>query len=451
MFPYLIHAQEICNNGIDDDNNGLTDIFDPSCNSSCFTWLNFNNTSNTQMDILSNGTIIGDVDYITTDPVVAFTNNSNYNFSNNNFFYPNIIPDSGFAVYPTITGNSFNIHFNNPLNTGLIIQLTQLCNTITFNTPFIVVKNVGFNVFGNSLDGSMLCGSTFDANASLYFAGPIQDINFQFDGFIIDGLGIAFNIPLSAPIQKDSTLNFCYGEFTTLPNGVIIDSSCVFNYSIQNLQGCDSILYKYTIIEGAKPFTDSIHINLCNNDSYTLPDGTIVSATGKYFHTFKNKQNCDSLVKKYIITKSEPLLVNKNVSICEGDSSILEGGETTTQAGNYTFIYKNIKNCDSVKVNTYVSTHTCTDIIVPNGFTPNGDGVNDDIKPLFINLKSYKNYVFYIYNRWGEKVFETNDIKKGWDGKYKNSLAELGTYFYYLKIEIGGNKEMLKGDVILVR
>lgn len=89
-------------------------------------------------------------------------------------------------------------------------------------------------------------------------------------------------------------------------------------------------------------------------------------------------------------------------------------------------------------------------LFVPNGFTPNGDGLNDYLKMLSVGYSKI-NY-FRVFNRWGEKVFETNEIGKGWDGRYKNQMADVGTYFWTLSVNNRfGKEEMIKGDVTLIR
>ncbi|MEJ7685267.1 MAG: gliding motility-associated C-terminal domain-containing protein [Segetibacter sp.] len=62
---------------------------------------------------------------------------------------------------------------------------------------------------------------------------------------------------------------------------------------------------------------------------------------------------------------------------------------------------------------------------VPNAFTPNGDGINDKV---FVRGYGISKMTWRIYNRWGEKVFETNDKTQGWDGTYKGSLQPKEVY-----------------------
>lgn len=87
---------------------------------------------------------------------------------------------------------------------------------------------------------------------------------------------------------------------------------------------------------------------------------------------------------------------------------------------------------------------------VPSGFTPNGDGRNDVLRPILIGYRNID--VFNIYNRYGQIVFHTDMINDGWDGTFGGKLAEVGTYFWLLKVvDRFGNESIMKGDVTLLR
>ncbi|HLP20226.1 MAG TPA: gliding motility-associated C-terminal domain-containing protein, partial [Chitinophagales bacterium] len=72
------------------------------------------------------------------------------------------------------------------------------------------------------------------------------------------------------------------------------------------------------------------------------------------------------------------------------------------------------------------------DIFIPNAFTPNGDGVND-FWEIFGNLPGIKQIEVMVFNRIGEKVFESNDINFKWDGDFKGTDAPPGVYTYTAK------------------
>ena len=89
-------------------------------------------------------------------------------------------------------------------------------------------------------------------------------------------------------------------------------------------------------------------------------------------------------------------------------------------------------------------------IYVPNTFTPDANGKNEVFKPLGSKLKTIS--IFRIFDRWGNMVFETTDVSQGWDGTYKGKLLEPGVYVYYIEGTcITNNKEIIKGDVTLIR
>jgi gliding motility-associated-like protein len=91
-----------------------------------------------------------------------------------------------------------------------------------------------------------------------------------------------------------------------------------------------------------------------------------------------------------------------------------------------------------------------SEFVVPTGFTPNGDGLNDYFKPIAIGYRSLK--YFRVFDRWGERVFNTTSLEEGWDGTFNNKKCDMGTYFW----EIGftdrfGKDGFQKGDVTLIR
>ena len=90
---------------------------------------------------------------------------------------------------------------------------------------------------------------------------------------------------------------------------------------------------------------------------------------------------------------------------------------------------------------------------LPNAFTPNGDGLNDEFKPVQ-RYDFVKTYHLYIYNRWGQLLFETSDINTGWDGNFKGEPVQQGTYVYkivYTAYSTGSEPQTTAGNVTLVR
>ncbi|MFT6746155.1 MAG: gliding motility-associated-like protein [Glaciecola sp.] len=112
-------------------------------------------------------------------------------------------------------------------------------------------------------------------------------------------------------------------------------------------------------------------------------------------------------------------------------------------------LYEKCRNITSVDVE--VLKFVCDDpyIYVPNAFTPNGDGEND---VLYVRGKNITKLYFAIFNRWGQKVFETEQQHIGWDGLYEGMKIDPAVYDYYLKYECEGDEEHFKkGNITLIR
>jgi gliding motility-associated-like protein len=110
-----------------------------------------------------------------------------------------------------------------------------------------------------------------------------------------------------------------------------------------------------------------------------------------------------------------------------------------------------IGGCEA-KQSFEVNLKECPEIIVwiPNSFTPNGDGVNDVFAPISYKLDPDE-YTFEIYNRWGERIYYTNDPKEAWDGTYVKRICPAGIYAYKVYIRKGSKLFSSVGRVNLIK
>jgi gliding motility-associated-like protein len=109
----------------------------------------------------------------------------------------------------------------------------------------------------------------------------------------------------------------------------------------------------------------------------------------------------------------------------------------------------NSKHCTSSDTLNVIVIEDCGEMYVPNAFSPNNDGANDVLYVRGICLESL---TFMVFNRWGEKVFETNDQKIGWDGTYKGEQMNTGVFVYRLEGKTYDGKGFsLKGNITLIR
>ncbi len=138
-----------------------------------------------------------------------------------------------------------------------------------------------------------------------------------------------------------------------------------------------------------------------------------------------------------------------------GSSANLTITATVNLSGNYdntSTISCNEEDRNMVNNVSFVAT-VPTDFFIPEGFSPNGDGIND----LFVirGILNYPHNKFEIYNRWGNKVFEANSYQNTWHGKATFGIRvgggdlPVGTYFYLL--DLGDGSKVIKGTIYLNR
>lgn len=166
---------------------------------------------------------------------------------------------------------------------------------------------------------------------------------------------------------------------------------------------------------------------------------------GTYQDTFITATGCDS-IRILRLALNPTIETNIAQSVCTGESF-----ENYTLSGIYRDTFRAITGCDSVRILDL----SVRQVLVPNAFTPNGDGHNDYFELISENTDVVvKRYL--IFNRWGEVVYEAKDFIIGspntwWDGEQKSKSAVSDVYVYIIEYECAERSVILKGDVTLIR
>jgi len=94
----------------------------------------------------------------------------------------------------------------------------------------------------------------------------------------------------------------------------------------------------------------------------------------------------------------------------------------------------------------------CFTISIPNAFSPNGDQMNDVFRIIASDLNA-EQFKMLIFDRWGRKLFSSDNPQKGWNGTYANALCEVGTYFYLVTFKVKSSTKTFQynGNFILMR
>lgn len=177
--------------------------------------------------------------------------------------------------------------------------------------------------------------------------------------------------------------------------------------------------------------------------------------------TWTPYQDWSNGVAAYLVEYKDPkTYLFSTIGVVAGNVTSYDDKEFHNGDTAFCYRVRAIEN-DPIKADTSVSNEACVFlppvIYIPNAFTPNKDGVNDIFyaQGVFIqNLtgKPLIDYELKIYDRWGQLIFETNDLTRGWDGNINSQPAEEGVYVYEMRAT-GFNRQRFnyKGTFHLLR
>jgi gliding motility-associated-like protein len=167
-------------------------------------------------------------------------------------------------------------------------------------------------------------------------------------------------------------------------------------------------------------------------------------------------QQCETVVLNANVfpVPDENTIIYWSPSIGLSDSTSLTPTLTAPNGDMvYTLHVYGNEGCNS-EHSIYVDVASIDSLLVfPNAFSPNNDGHNDTFYPILSKDQTVNmDFHIEIYSRWGEKIFESNDITEYWDGSYRNEKSELGVYVYQMTLSSPhGCSTYEKGNITLIR
>jgi len=179
--------------------------------------------------------------------------------------------------------------------------------------------------------------------------------------------------------------------------------------------------------------------------SVSLIDGNTVSAS------VDQTIVAPGTVVQLSATPSSGVTYNWSPASGISDPTIFNPTATVAQTTTYVVTVSDgiCTKSDSVTVTVYDAICGDPDIFVPNSFTPNNDGVND---LLFVRGRNITELEFMVFDRWGEKVFETRDQNIGWDGVFRGEAVGPAVFVYHLTaVCADGQRYFTKGNVTVIR
>ncbi|GIV35192.1 MAG: hypothetical protein KatS3mg031_2727 [Chitinophagales bacterium] len=349
------------------------------------------------------------------------------------------------------------------------------------------------------LDSTLLNTSrTICAGDSIFLQGAWQTAPGVFtDHYIgINGCDsiIVTTLHVSNVINSQASVTICAGDsfyaggsFQTLPG--------MYHDTLSASGGCDSVHTTILSVKGIA-LADTI-IMVCAGDSaflaapagfqnYTWQPVNVHSpflnaAPGTYQLEVSDTNGCLARAVYEIRESSIPVAITPDsASIYPGESVqlMVTGGSSNLQYNwtpstglncttcstvtaapqesiTYTLIVTDSINCtDTLEVSVHVESAQLPLLYVPNAFSPNRDGINDEFK---VEIRNFTHFRLRIFNRWGEKLFETTDPTVGWDGTYRGKECNPGVYVYHVEADFNDNTShtinprYFKGSLTLIR
>jgi gliding motility-associated-like protein len=237
-----------------------------------------------------------------------------------------------------------------------------------------------------------------------------------------------------------------------------------YSLALQTVAGCDSIIHLTLAIN---PFYDIVRdTSICEGETFVF-QGQSMTTTGTYPFYLQTILGCDSTISYNLIVypiPPSPIITSNSPIECPGD--LFTFFSDSVSGGSYNWIGVNgfssssISNSFNAEINdmgfysatvtvngcesppseielSIIKTKTFDDYDFPNVITPNGDGLND-----ILDLENYfqtcQEFTFYIFDRWGNVLFQQQTNEQPFEGKTLNSDEVMdGVYFYKLEYEKG--------------
>lgn len=234
---------------------------------------------------------------------------------------------------------------------------------------------------------------------------PLPTPNLGNDQTICSGNPVTLSLT-----QTYSTYNWSTGATTST---ITVGAAGQYIVEVTDVNGCENTDTISVIVSSTPTFSLGNDMAICVGDTFTLaPDVNFVGASYLW---------SDSSTLSNLITAQDGVY---SLTITTGDNC------------SYTDYIILVDDCEYP-------------IYIPNAFTPN----NDEVNPIFYAYSLYiVEFSMEIFNRWGESIFISNDISKGWNGKYKNTDCQQGVYSYKVHYKLtNGEENILYGQVNLLR
>jgi len=351
--------------------------------------------------------------------------------------------------------NNHKYNEKNPSGIEYLFTASGCDSIITINLKFNPKKSKTIDYTGCAGDGYSL-----SVNGVIYNENNPIGVEYLATSTGCDSI-VSINFKFNKKYINKFEHTECKGSgYSKKVNGTIYNETNPSGIEMMHtVNGCDSIIiinllftenYEYVIVHNGC-MNDDYSINLNGNDyNQNNPIGTeIVIST----------QGCDSILH-INLTFNKIDTIQLKYDGCKGDKYNIIVGDKLYNENNHkgTEYLKNQFGCDSI-VMVDLSYKDCVKLYdelckikVPNIFSPDNNGINDEF---FINLNELcqvKEFHIFIYDRWGNNIFYSDDIKFRWNGRKNDEPLSSGVYTYLIRyLPLYGTEKIIAGDITLIK
>lgn len=258
---------------------------------------------------------------------------------------------------------------------------------------------------------------------------------------------IVINQPAELEVSTTENQPLCPGQLSGSLEAVVIGGSVPYSYTfstgqtgaVSQLSGIGAGIYGVTV-------TDNQGCEVLAQSTLTDPDSLTISVNPDEAEVILGESLTLDLQSNYTGT-----VYSWGPETGLSCSDCAQPLVTTYYDITYTVLAENENGC-SASLTIPVRVTPRYDVFIPNVFSPNGDGAND-LLTYYGNQAVIKQVQFSVFNRWGEKVFESTEINFQWDGQYRGKPLPVGVYTYQARFVFVNNYStpLYSGSVTLLR
>lgn len=345
------------------------------------------------------------------------------------------------------TIDSITVFYNDSVPTITIDKSqTIFCNNI-FKASAIVdfYTSLAWSTdanFSNVISDSLSFIQTQTNNEQWYYLKANYNYCYAIDSIQLKNASIDI-------LKEDKSI--CIGDSVTLKLNIQTST----NYNINWILGADTIITNNIDTYFIKPsITQTIYFIIENSLGCSVKDSILITVNPlPIIEAAVDKPTINAGEQVQLTaTQNQNYLYNWQPANLVSSNNIYNPSSSPLENTLYTIFVSDRNNCKNKDtVSVLVNNAICdkSNIFIPNAFSPNNDGNNDVFRVRSIPLKSY---LLIIYNRWGNKVFESTNSAESWNGSFKNQPQPMDAYGYYFEGEcLQGEKIILKGNISLLK